>query len=269
MILAHFTDVHLDHVDEPAATAGACIAEGLPEDAVILITGDIATAENFPKLLVEFAGGLQRRVYFLLGNHDAWLGSREGARRSARKLSLRCPKVTYLAEAGVVELSPRAALCGVDGWYDGRAGAGARGSTMELNDFRYVGELRGLHRGRRAEVLEDWAHRDARRAREVLASALDRYEHVFFGTHVPPFPEASLDPRGLPSGPHALPWFCNLTMGWMLAALAAEYTDHTITVFCGHTHGAVDLQVAPNLCVIVGGAVYGAPAIAGLHEVPE
>lgn len=265
MKLLHLTDVHLDcvqgSIEEAARTAVAAAPEG-----VVLITGDIATADTFPALLPEFAAALGRPVYFVLGNHDAWMGSVEGAKRSARKLSLHHPDITYLPEAGVVELTPTTALCGLDGWYDGRAGS-ALSSSMRLNDWSLVAELRGLHPTPRREVLERWAQRCAARARELLREALDRYEHVIFGTHVPPFPAASVDRSGKQSDAHALPWYCNVTLGFTLSALATSYLHRRITVLAGHCHGSADVAISPNLRAVTGAARYGEPSLAGVYEV--
>ncbi len=53
----------------------------------------------------------------------------------------------------------------------------------------------------------------------------------------------------------------------MLLDIAAEYPDHTITVLCGHTHGAGDVQIRPNLRVITGGADYGTPIVNRLFNI--
>lgn len=270
MKIVHLTDVHLDCAEgsvEEAASRAMAEAPGTAGAAVV-ITGDVATAETFPSLLPEFARGLGGRpVYFVLGNHDAWFGSIEGAKRSARKLSLQHQDITYLPEAGVVALTDKTGLVGVDGWYDGRAGAGPR-SSMRLNDWQLIEELKGLHPDRRREVLERRADIEARRARELLTDALASFEHVVFATHVPPFPQASVDGAGRPSDRDALPWYTNVTLGFVLSALAADHPGRRITVLSGHCHGAADVAIAPNLRVVTGKARYGTPSVAGVHEVP-
>lgn len=41
----------------------------------------------------------------------------------------------------------------------------------------------------------------------------------------------------------------------------AERSDRSLTVLCGHTHGAGETQVMPNLLAITGGAEYGRPKV--------
>lgn len=264
--IAHLTDIHLDSVPGLLEAAGRAAIASAPADAVVIITGDIATSGTLSTFLPDFVDGLgRRRVFFLLGNHDAWFGSIAGSRRDAAAFSVEHPDVVYVPAAGIVELTPRTALCGVDGWYDGRAGALA--SSMVLNDWKLVDELKGLHAQRRREVLEHLARQDAAGARQVLTTALARYDHVVFGTHVPPFPDSAVSPGGGRCDNEALPWYCNLTMGHMLADVAAEHPDRRITVLCGHSHGAAAVDVAPNLRVCTGAAAYGRPSLAGLIEV--
>jgi hypothetical protein len=96
---------------------------------------------------------------------------------------------------------------------------------------------------------------------------LERYEHVIFATHVPPFPEASVDPSGKRSDGHALPWYCNVTLGWAIDAVAAAYPHRRLTVLAGHCHGAADVRIAPNLRAITGAARYGTPSVSGVIEI--
>jgi hypothetical protein len=53
----------------------------------------------------------------------------------------------------------------------------------------------------------------------------------------------------------------------MLLAASKAYPAVNFTVLAGHTHGKYDGKIAPNLRVLVGGADYGHPALAGLIEV--
>jgi hypothetical protein len=39
------------------------------------------------------------------------------------------------------------------------------------------------------------------------------------------------------------------------------HPDAKMTVYCGHTHGAGESHVLPNLRVVTGAAEYGAPVV--------
>jgi len=49
--------------------------------------------------------------------------------------------------------------------------------------------------------------------------------------------------------------------------LANENPNRQITVLCGHTHSGGEAQLASNLKVLTGEAVYGYPEIQGVIEV--
>jgi len=266
--IAHMTDIHLDWIPGDEADAARAALADVPAGAPIVLTGDIATCPTFAESLLAFAEGCDgRTIYFVLGNHDAWQGSIADSRARAALLTRKHPQLVYLPAASkIVELSPETALVGVNGWYDGRAG-NVHGSSVRLNDWILIEELRGLHRDRRLEVLLDIASKYAQLAQWELKEALEHHQHVILATHVPPFPEAAVSPYG-PSDPDYLPWFTNVTLGFQLLATAGSYLDRQITVLCGHSHGGADIAVTPNLRVITGAAEYGNPRVSGLHAFP-
>ena len=47
----------------------------------------------------------------------------------------------------------------------------------------------------------------------------------------------------------------------------ADHSDRSLTVLCGHTHGAGETQVLANLLAITGGAEYGRPRVQRVFEV--
>ncbi len=267
MKILHLTDIHLDHVDDPEA-AGRAISEAAPLDAPVVLTGDISIATELISSLTIFWQGMgHRQTYYVLGNHDAWTGSIADTRALASRPRAHSKRaqLVYLPSVDVVELAPGVALCGVDGFYDGRCGK--TDSSVRLNDWSFISELRGLHRARRLEVLQALADKDARRAEDRLRRACSSYSTVIFATHVPPFAEASLGPQGESSIEH-LPWYVNHTLGLALSRLAGDFPSCKILVLCGHTHTAADVQIHDNLRVVVGAASYRHPSISSIIEVP-
>lgn len=270
MHLIHATDLHLDHVcDSPveAAACAAAILRDVPEGPLVL-TGDIACGTTFPRLLPAFAEATGRDVFFVLGNHDAYGTGIRASREAAARLARKRGRLHFLPSDGPALLTEKTVIVGVNGWWDMRAGD-VNGTGVTLTDFSAVEELRGLHRDRRREVVGAVARRDAARLMHLLAGdEVADTAHIIVATHVPPFPEASMAPHGERSGPSHLPYYCNLTLGQKLLSYAEEHAEQTVTVLCGHTHTAADVLIAGNLRVIVGAARYGAPAVAGVHEVP-
>jgi predicted MPP superfamily phosphohydrolase len=255
--LAWATDVHLDFVS-PRAVATLAAELGASSPDVVLLAGDIATARDLPDYLGELETYLERPLYFVLGNHDFYHGSIDAVRARARELTRSSRFLRWLPDTGVVDLGSGWALCGHDGWGDGRAGDPER-SRVALNDWDLIEDFRDLGRAERLTLLRHRGDEAAAYLRPVLDDALARFAHVLVATHVPPFREACWH-EGAISDDAWLPWFTCVAVGNVLHDAARHHAERELLVVCGHTHGAGDTQILPNLRVITGGARYGAPA---------
>ena len=258
--LAWLTDIHLNFLRPPADQTFLATLAAVDADA-LLLTGDIAEAHDVTRHLASIGAVTGRPVYFVLGNHDYYHGSIAGVRARVRDLCRTAPGLHWLPDAGVVPLTAEACLVGHDGWGDGRFGD-YYGSHVRLNDWRLIEEFGGrdedpLDRITKLHTLGDEA---AAHFRAVLPAALGRFRHVVVATHVPPFREACLY-EGKVSDDHWLPHFTCKAVGDALVEAMAASPDRRMTVLCGHTHGEGDVTVLPNLRVLIGGAVYGSPAV--------
>ena len=102
--------------------------------------------------------------------------------------------------------------------------------------------------------------------RALLPDALDRFQHVLVVTHVPPFRESCWH-EGRISDNDWLPHFACKAVGDVLADEMKKHLGKQMTVICGHTHGAGEAQILPNLRVLTGGAEYGNPVKQRVLEV--
>jgi len=262
--LAWVTDIHLDFLD------GAGIEAFL--DALVrsradgfLVGGDIAKAGSVERHLRTFEGRLLRPVYFVLGNHDFYLGSITRVRAAMAALTGSSRLLQWLPAAGVVPLTATTALVGHDGWGDARCGD-FENTPVRLNDFVMIEELSGIDRRVRLQRLRALGDEAAAFVRRTLPGALDRFRKVVFLTHVPPFREACWH-RGAISDDRWLPYFTCLAAGDALREILAARPDCDCTVLCGHTHGAGTAEILPNLRVWTGGAVYGQPHVQRVIEI--
>lgn len=255
--LAWATDIHLDFVSARVRTAFAEELAARGPEGVVL-SGDLSSAATLVEHLEELAAQLERPIWFVLGNHDFYGGSIAGVRARMRELTATSRWLRWLPACGVVEIGDGWSLVGHDGWGDGRAGD-VEGSQVLLNDWRAIRELAGLPRAARVAALRALGDEAAAYLAEVVAAALARTEKLLVVTHVPPFADACWH-EGKRSADDWLPWFTCVAVGEALqAALAARPACHALAV-CGHTHGAGEIEVLPNLRVLTGGADYGAPA---------
>jgi len=264
--IAWLTDIHLEFLTakEVQAFLGT-VAVAQAES--VLVGGDTGTAKTLCGFLLEMEIALPVPVYFVLGNHDFYGGSIADVREMAKRVTERSNRLSWLPRSGVVGLTPTTALIGHDSWADGRCGD-YHGSSVMLNDYFEIEELSGLNKEARLEKLNQLGDEAARYVRETLTGALQRFPHVIFLTHAPPFREACWY-QGEISGDDFLPHFSCKAVGDALREVMGEHVDRRLTVLCGHTHGPGTASILPNLRVVTGGATYGKPQILGVFDVDD
>ena len=257
------TDPHLNFLPGEAVDIFlGRVADRRPD--AVLISGDIAESQSVVRYLEWIAVRIERPVYFVLGNHDFYYSSIRQVRDDVRALGRRDPRLVWLNDADVVELAPRVGLVGHDGWADARLGNYERSLVM-MNDYRLIEEFAGFSKRDRWPLLIAEAEAAAAHIRRVLPTALGGFPRVLLVTHVPPFREACWH-EGKISDDEWLPHFSSHTMGEAILEVMRDYPDRELTVLCGHTHGRGETRPAPNVLVLTGGAVYGAPAIEHVFE---
>jgi 3',5'-cyclic-AMP phosphodiesterase len=242
----------------------------------VLIGGDIGEADSFADFLRTLAARLHCPIDFVLGNHDYYRGSIPRVRETARQLSREIEPLNWLPDAGVIAISETTSLVGHGGWGDGRIG-NFLSSRVILNDYLLIDELRDAHRCEhpapetilvpalqsRLAALGDEAAASLRRP---LEEALRHSERVLVLTHVPPYREACWHEGNL-SDENWSPHFTCWAVGALLSEVMTQHPDQTMTVLCGHTHGAGRARIMDNLEVITGGAVYREPEIQRVWEI--
>ena len=258
MKLGWLSDIHLNFLEAEALGSFLSGLSSKPADGWI-ISGDIGEATNIIKYLDLLAEASHVPVYFVLGNHDFYRGSLGGTTGAVKEFVKTCQGLTWLTAAGVQQLGPGVALVGDDGWGDGRLGR-PHETTVMLNDFVLIEELRGLGRNQLVEKLNRLGDESAARLRPKLRTAARDNRQVIVATHVPPFGEAAWH-EGRLSTADWVPWFACRATGDVLLECADEFPDVEFLVVCGHTHGAGEYRPRANLEVLTAGAEYGLPRV--------
>lgn len=261
--VAWMTDVHLNVLSASAAQVFLASVARERADA-LLVGGDVAESPELVPALRRIAETADCPVYFVLGNHDYYFSSIERVRSAAARLCAETPGLIYLSEVGSIELTQSVGLVGHDGWADGRLGDYERSLVM-MNDYRLIDDFQGHDKQSRWGVMQGLAAEAAAHVRRVLPEALERFPHVLFLTHVPPFLEACWH-EGRISDEQWSPHFTSKTVGDALVDVARAHPDRQVTVLCGHTHGEGESRILPNLRVLTGGAEYGAPRMQRVFE---
>jgi 3',5'-cyclic AMP phosphodiesterase CpdA len=256
--LAWATDIHLNFLTS-AEVESFCHRIKAAQPDALLLGGDIGEAADVMGYLEMLAARLTLPIYFVLGNHDFYGGSITRVRLAALNVMRDSEWLHYLSACDVVVLTEHTGLLGHDGWGDGRIGDYA-GSSVVLNDYYYIAELAGLPRMLRLEKLNALGDEAAAHLQAVLPAALARFCSLVVLTHVPPFKEACWH-EGRISDDDWLPHFTCQAVGDVLKETMQAHPNQRMTVLCGHTHGAGEAHILPNLLVKTGGARYGAPAL--------
>lgn len=269
MRLAWLTDIHLNFLDDLERVR---FLETLADQAdAFAITGDIGESPNIASYLKEVEEILRKPIYFVLGNHDFYRGSISDTRNEVARLVEQSEFLVYMTTTTVVELSPRTALIGHDGWADARLGDFYR-SDVFLNDYLAIRELRqwkgefDIDKPALKEVLQRLGDEAAGHFQDVLQEAVADHSSVIALTHVPPFKEAAWY-DGKHSDDNWLPHFACKATGDALRSVMACQPQSRLLVLCGHTHGQGEVQISENLQVLTGGAEYGQPEIQRVFEV--
>jgi predicted phosphohydrolase len=252
------TDIHLNFLT-PAGVADFLdrLVREVPDG--LFVGGDIGEAPPLAAYLRCFLECLPCPIYFVLGNHDYYRGSIAGVRKVVGELCRQYPLLVYLSASEAVELTPRLALVGHDGWGDGRTGDYERSDVM-LNDYFLIEELALHDKQSRLPLLQRLGDEAADHMRRVLPPALARYDEVIVLTHVPPFREACWY-AGRISDDEWSPHFTCMAMGKALLEIMEAHPHRKITVLCGHTHSGGETRIRDNLVVLTGGAEYGRPTV--------
>ncbi len=258
------TDVHLDVAGADVARGFATSLPGRGLD-VLLIGGDIGDAFSFEQHLRAFEPQFLRPIYFVLGNHDFYGSSISEICARAGELARQSDLMTYLSQEEVIELTPTTALVGHDGWADGRLGNWEKSEIM-LNDYWLIAELSGVGKAERLEILNRLGDEAAAHLEKQLTRACRTHKRIILLTHVPPWTESCWY-QGKPSNDDYLPHFASKAAGDAINGVMQANPDCELTVLCGHTHGAGESQILPNVFAITAWAEYGAPTVQKILEI--
>ena len=272
MKLVWLTDTHFDHLHGKGKFDG--YGADIDADA-ILISGDIAESNTIVPLLEHFAMQFLKPIYFVLGNHDFYMGSIFDIKAKVAN-AFHDTLATFLDNAEPCILDDSTAVTGHSGFYDAVFGDPYH-SRVEMGDFSIIEELKSnfqraawsypYARGRLIKFLEKLGKAAAHEARSSLLKALELRRDVIFLTHVPPFREVSVH-KGKISNDDWMPWFSSAAMGDMLEEVAADHPNNRILVLAGHSHGESRSVRSKNLVALGGKADYGHRITAGEFTLP-
>lgn len=260
--IAWLTDIHLNFLDVKARKIFYKNIHEASADS-ILITGDIAEANDVCELLSEFNMHTSKPIYFVLGNHDYYSGSVTNVREKILTLCARNNKLTWLGKPEIIEINNYTLLIGHDGWADARYG-NFNHSSVILNDSRLISELFQaflVNKSALKDQMQKLADSDAKVLEQTLSGAISpNIKNIIIATHVPPFPECCKHKDQF-IDENWLPYFSSKATGDVISAIAKKHQQTNFLVLCGHTHSNALFNPYENLEIRTGKAQYYRPEL--------
>lgn len=267
--LVWITDPHVNFASH-FALANFIDTVNRAEPLAVVITGDIAESGNVSDAMFLFDEAMSCPVYFVLGNHDIYDSSVGYMKEQMKKLfgsNGKSKKTLWIPgyddNDGVVEVAPGVGLIGHDGWYDGRYSS-VHNSKLKMSDFHTVSEMAHCYDYTQlAACLAELAYESAEYTLRTLPVAFEKFNTVFFITHVPAWPENAVY-QGKVSDQHWLPYFSNRHLGdSLLKVMSKQPSNKKLIVLQGHSHGYAYHQPLHNIHSYTGFAQYKHPSICG------
>lgn len=259
MKLIWVSDIHLNFLKEKERKQfylKITKAKGKDNDAVVVVSGDIAESHNVVEYLKEMERLTKLPVYFVLGNHDFYGSSVAAVKKEAKKIH-------WLGQASVELIRNNTIMIGVDGWGDCRNGD-YENSRLTMSDWIYIDDLRKEYgKGMEAlkKQLQKLADSDAKKLKRGVLNAIEKgYSRIIIVTHVPPFEEACLY-AGKKSTSSGLPFFSSKCLGTTILPIAKKNKHIDFLWLSGHTHSRAKYKPCNNMTVKVAKSEYFHPQI--------
>jgi len=232
-----------------------------------VVTGDISEGDDVVLQLKRIADVWRGPVYCVLGKHDFYRSAIGETRRRVIDASRESADLHYLTDCAPIALDNEATvvLIGEDGWGDATEGD-YEGTVVRLNDFPMIAAFRLEDPSRWKEHLMQLGADSAERLEAKLKTLSATTRQVLIATHVPPFCDACWYEGKTPDASWA-PFFVCGQLGKLLLSHAREHPDRQFTVVCGHTHHDGVAQMADNLVVHTGAALYGRPDMEAIVQI--
>jgi hypothetical protein len=267
MKLAFTSDLHLNFLDEKQVFEFVSKIRSTNCEALV-ISGDISDGNSLQYDLQLLEKQLQRKIFFVTGNHDAYGLSIKDMNEKLITQYKNSSYLKYLNNISYEMLTPSTAIVGHSCWYDARNG-NVNGSSMLLSDWLAIKEFNDIsamtHRNARVELCRKLADEGVLHIHNGIKQAVRYASNIVVVAHPVPFVEAHLF-NNKQGDYEAHPWFTCQSFGNMLLDASRTFPNVRFTVLCGHTHGRCVLQKTKNLTVYVAGAEYYKPNIEKVFE---
>lgn len=252
------TDLHLDAAKQKDIYQLVHEMNKIQPD-LILVGGDTSNGHIALYYLLALSKMTKKDIYFVLGNHEFYHSSIARTRMFAFQTTQCHPHLHYMTKEHLVELNSETVLIGHDGWSDARAGH-FMNSTVTLHDYRLIQDLKNLSKPQLQMKLHRLGSQAAIDIEKKLKKCFETYANALILTHTPPFQAACIYNKRI-SDDNWAPHFVCKVLGDQLVKIMQKHPNHRALVLCGHAHHAADIEVLPNLRVIVGESLLGSPKI--------
>lgn len=222
----------------------------------VILTGDVSSSRSLCKNLKAIASACSgKKLYYVRGNHEAYGSSYAEIDWKISELSKEISNLHFLTGDRIIHLDKETCLIGFSGFADARAGLGEK-TFIKSPDHAAINEFDGLSHSQSMKKMAELGKESAQSIRKILPLALTKYKNVVIATHVPPFFGANKN-----CSPKHQPHFTNLSAGLAIWGISQHFPKRKITVLAGHDHTPSNMQVTPNIRMLVAGSKLGTPKL--------
>lgn len=249
------SDLHLNYFDNNFIKNLGKSFSKIPANGLI-ICGDISLSTSFSDALKYLQEGLEKSIYFVLGNHDFWGSSFEKVEEMANALSNE--DIVWLNKQDV-HLNDNTVLSGFDGWYDCVNNIENVNSGILMRDWIRIENFYSSNKSH-IEISKERSQNSYKFSDRIIKNQKSGYKNQIIITHVPPFPQLVKEKPGHEA------YYTSIDAGNMLIS-ACSTLEKTICL-SGHTHNKAE-YVVDNIHCYTMEACRGKPNISGILSVSE
>ncbi len=264
MRIAVTADIHWGHGTrgDEATRLLVQTLEANPPD-VLLLGGDLGTAEKFAICLQQFAH-LPCIKAVVPGNHDLWVTENDSRGDSLNVYQEHLPNVCrefgchFLDHEPLVFPEADLAIVGTVNWYD--YSWSIERMKAEIPDWEWHLQNKAFTRGRHNDGrFVRWPTDDVRFTADIVArfeqhltQALTKVASVMVLTHHPAFGGISFPRKSPLAGLDPLLWAA-LSGNTAIEAILTRHADRVPYIFSGHTHRAIEARLGISRGYNIGG----------------
>lgn len=216
---------------------------------VLCLSGDIGEKETTMVCLEELSKKFNKKIAFVLGNHDFYHNFIAERQFFLSKVS---HPLYYLSQMSGMNLSREVALIGLDNWYNLNDNNFSEVEFL-IQDFKSIHDFQTLSVACLVNLFDSYAKNHCMVLKQKLQFAINSgIKKIYLALHVPPYHSCHYyDHNTLMQNQYRYYW-SNSLLGLLINDFMKNYPDRYLTILSGHTHIRSKYRPISNVESIIG-----------------